>query len=171
MDDDTELPDNYYTDLASCLDRHPGFDVYVPLVATRKSGELLSPSILKNYYTYRIKSPEEIGRRPYSAINSGLLVRRDLYHNYRYDERLFLDCIDHDFIVYCRKHRYNIYLMKEICLTQNFSGDEKASRRSKLKRYQIFSRDFRYFRKKNSCPMLKTELLLIKRKIGILSGL
>ena len=171
MDDDTEIPTDYLALLLPYVENHPGYDLYIPLVQTKKkSNGLLSPSILDHYYTKRVHSVEEIGGRMFSAINSGLLVKREVYDRYSYDENLFLDCIDHDFMVYCWKMGLRMNIIKEISLMQNFSGEEKPDRKSQLNRFRIFSKDFRYFREKNKCPAASTELILLKRRINILLG-
>ena len=167
MDDDTELPEKYFTQMEAYLDKYPDYDVYLPVVITETNG-ILSPSLLHRYNTSRISSLTELKGHMFSAINSGMLVRKTVYDHYRYDENLFLDCIDHDFMVHCRKERLKIRLMKGIVLTQNFSGDQKADKKSLLNRYRIFSKDFRYFRKKNRCPGISTSMILMKRFLHIL---
>ena len=45
-----------------------------------------------------------------SAINSGMVVRASVYKKIRYNEDLFLDCIDHEFMRMVRKYKFSLYI-------------------------------------------------------------
>ena len=168
FDDDTDIPDGFFLKAEQYVAEHSETDVFVPVVVSGIEKEILSPSRMINAYTYKVKDIEELKEKEFSAINSGMIVSMDVFLKYRYDERIFLDCIDHDFMCYCWKNNVQIEIIKDLILVQNFSGDERSDRRASLKRYRIFARDFRIFRKKNHCSMLSTEYILFKRWINII---
>lgn len=168
LDDDTDLPDDFFLLLEKYVNINDKYMVYIPVVkaANNKKG-LLSPCIMRHGYTYRVNAIDEINNK-FSAINSGMLVSSKLYRDYAYDENIFLDCLDHDFMLYCWNNNISIKILKDIVIFQNFSGDEKGSKKGKLARYRIYSKDFRYFRQKYGYSRWSTELLLIKRLFSIL---
>lgn len=167
LDDDTEVPEDYIKRLESAIETNPENKVYLPIVKSANTG-YLSPNIMRNMHTYRINSLDEIGDNMISAINSGMMVNMDVYDSYRYDEKLFLDCIDHDFMTYVGQCKLPVYIMSEPALYQNFSGDESGSLKGKLARHRIYSADYRYFRKKHGCSSISTEAALSKRTLSIL---
>lgn len=170
MDDDTTLPDNYRESLTVSIVENANSDVLIPIVKSNNNTnrDILSPSIIKSSHTFRPDSVDEFDDHEISAINSGMLVKRTVYDGYRYDEKLFLDCIDHDFVAWCYKNNKHICVLKEIILQQSFSSDEKASRRNRLQRYKIFAKDYKYYRKKNHLSTIQTYFYLAKRLVSAL---
>ena len=167
FDDDTEIPDGFIIRAEQFVVSHPMVDVFVPVVISGNNKEILSPNRMRKAYTYKVEDIQELKAGEFSAINSGMIVNTDVYRNYRYDERMFLDCIDNDFMCYCWKNNVEIDIVKDLKLIQNFSGDEKGNKKASLMRFRIFARDFRIFRRKNHCSILSTEYILMKLLINI----
>ena len=76
-----------------------------------------------------------------TAINAGLCVRLALYRDYRYDERVFLDGLDHRFLRDMRAKGFHPKVI-DARLAQRFSGDETPPQTQALRRYRIFLRDY-----------------------------
>lgn len=166
LDDDTVIP-NDFLDRAAEILQGGSYGVLLPVVTTVRDGRILSPSRFKDGRTFAFSSVDEIEETAtVSGINSGMMVNAGIYDRYRYDERIFLDCLDHDFIVYCINHRIDIRVIKELQLKQNYSGEE-PDKRNALARHKIFAKDFRYFRRKHHYNPPVTELILLKRLITL----
>ncbi|MEG2658137.1 MAG: hypothetical protein RSA04_02280, partial [Clostridiales bacterium] len=65
----------------------------------------------------------------FTGINSGMALRLALFKNYRYDEHIFLDYIDHNFIREMRNIGKSMVIMEDVLLHQTFSDvvNSKAS--------------------------------------------
>lgn len=167
FDDDTSIPNGFIKSEKDYVAANPQYEVFIPIVISGKSRAILSPSKLINGNTYRINSLDDIENSSFSAINSGMIIKMSVFKEYRYDESLFLDCVDHDFMCSCWKNNVSICIMNNCILEQDFSGD-CTNIKSSLNRYKIYSKDFITFRKKNSCNTIITAFLLFKRLISIL---
>ena len=82
-------------------------------------------------------------RERWSAINSGMAVSLRLFDNYRYDERIFLDGVDHRFVEDMRQRGELLTLIDYTC-EQAFSGHERPPLSGALNRFSIFARDEAY---------------------------
>ncbi len=169
LDDDTQLIDTYFRSLKEAMESENDAQVYLPIVTSLQNGKnILSPCLFGNFRMRRVNYVEQLSKKRISAINSGMAVRLGLYEKYRYDEELFLDCIDHDFMYMCFEKGIKIFIMKNIQIFQDFSGDGGQIRKEILKRYRIFSKDFRTYQKKYSNSRILTEIILFKRLSKIL---
>ena len=168
LDDDSILPADFLRKVESYIKQYPKIDVFVPVVRSLGSAGFLSPSRFVDFNTYRINAIEELAGVHFSAINSGMVVKKTIYKEFEYDETLFLDCLDHDFMAWIWEHNKQVLIMRDVAINQNFSGDQKRGKRQLLKRFGIFSKDYRAYRKKHHCSMLKTELYLAKRFLHII---
>ena len=73
--------------------------------------------------------------RDFNAINSCTAVNVRLYEDYLYDERLFLDEVDHKFFDDFRDRKYNVMNVE---VTQNFSQrDEKVNLNGAWTRFKL----------------------------------
>ena len=81
-------------------------------------------------------------RRDITAINSGMAIKLNVFDNYCYDEHIFLDGVDHNFMRDMNIQKRMIKVFPYRC-THEFSGDSKPSMQSALTRFQIFARDSR----------------------------
>lgn len=140
LDDDSILPNNFFEKVLNEIDDS---DIYLPLVVDDTG--ILSPCKIKKGSYFRYKDSNEFDH-DFSAINSGLVIKSDIYKHYKYDENLFLDYIDHDFIRSMKINNKKFKLLKNICIKQNFSQniDDKISATIRL---GILKKDLRYFYK------------------------
>ena len=93
-------------------------DVYVPIVKAKE--QILSPCTIHRGRVKAIHDLSSITRENITAINSGMIVSLDVYQKIRYNENLFLEYIDHDFIRQLKQHQYSIHVLQQE-IQQNFS--------------------------------------------------
>ncbi len=111
FDDDTQVTKEYFAALNDALLKNENSDVFVPIIYGQ-NGKIYSPSnagFLKNKLLKSINDKIDYSR--FFAINSCLAVRQNIYQNYRYDERLFLDSVDHKFFEDIRKMNINFKIV------------------------------------------------------------
>ena len=99
LDDDTAIPQDVLSVLEQSIALHPSASVFVPLVLDQAA--LLSPSRRWSSLFFRLKKKPDAFTQRMSAINSGLVIRldRETMAKPLFDDKMFLDCIDHDFIL------------------------------------------------------------------------
>lgn len=165
-DDDTSFPENYFSGLSAFAEENPEKSLFLPVVL---SGERrISPSAAGKYRVEPVQTTAELAGRPVTAINSGMAVRLELYQaGYRYDESLFLDCIDHDFMRWCRLNGKDFFVMNGVTLRQRFFIDSRPKRSAALARRKIFVRDFRTYSRKCGSSRLITGLRLLIGRIRL----
>lgn len=102
LDDDTDVPEDYFMLLKKKLMDYPDIDIFVPIVRGQ-DGIIYSPNnynFLKNDLVTNPK--EEVLQKRFNAISSCMTIRMSVFDDYRYNELLFVDEIDHCF---CREQR------------------------------------------------------------------
>ncbi len=120
LDDDTAIIQEYFDELEMAVSMYKDCDIFTPIIIGNDK-KIWSPNragFLKNSFITDVK--EKISDTEYNAINSGTAVRKSVLNNYRYDERLFLDQVDHKFYYDQRKAQRRFYKMQTVIL-QNFS--------------------------------------------------
>ena len=142
FDDDSIIPENYF-EIISQKAKNLDTKMFMPLVYDQMG--LMSPNLMIGNYLHRAKSTNH-NIKELSAINSGLVIRTDVFKNYSYDENLFLDCVDHNFIRDMRKKDVKMEVVEEIKLEQNFSSFTDNQKSAEI-RFQIFKKDLKYFYK------------------------
>lgn len=152
LDDDTILNEEYYNSVLnlSC-------DIALPIVMDEKS--ILSPSKVNKGVVSRWDGQEIL--KQFTAINSGMIIRLDVFKTYRYDEHLFLDYVDHNFMWDMQDKDIKILDAK---IKQNFSGNDVSNVESSLFRLKIFKKDSKYFYRHNT---RKYVFVVLKRKLHL----
>ena len=121
FDDDTEVPVEYFEKTNEYCERDSA-DIYLPIVRSRDI--IMSPCIKHGLSFKPIQSTDDLRNvSNISAINSGMVVRRTFYERCRYDERLFVDDIDHQFMDDAHEARARIVIMRDILLLQQYSQE------------------------------------------------
>lgn len=141
LDDDSELPVNYFETAASHIAADDA-DVYMPLV--RSSKILMSPCRKKGKRFVALDGAEQISGMTISGINSGLIVRRSTYDKVSYREELFLDMVDHAFFDDVHAAGLRISVMTDVVLLQDYSRETDDFEAAKS-RYLISKRDNRAY--------------------------
>lgn len=148
LDDDTELNKQYINEIVSKTKKENKYQILLPIV--KSNNNIISPS--NTVYDCRVKSVKdinEIDKSRITAINSGMVVRLDVYQKIKYSEEMFLDYIDHEFCRDARKNDITIEILDSE-LKQSFSRDDKTIELEKvLKRLKIYKKDFKIYCYKN----------------------
>lgn len=147
LDDDTCLSENYFLEVFHKI-KNSDYHLLLPIVM---SGELMmSPcKVVLGCKPVGLHNKSEINIAKISAINSGMVVRLDVYNKISYDESMFLDCVDHDFMGQVRQQGLKIQVL-ESKLQQNYSLNSKGSIESAIFRFSIQKKDLKtYYRKYN----------------------
>ena len=169
LDDDTIIPNDYIMSASRIIEEQKEYDVYIPTIkSVQDDSKFLSPCLLKKNMAYKLDNLDNLKDGQFSAINSGMIVKRSLYNQYKYNEDIFLDCLDHDFMCDCWENNKKVFLMRSLVLKQNFSGETKETKKNKFIRLKIYKKDFITFRKKHKSSAMLTKLYIIKRIISIM---
>lgn len=192
LDDDTVIPQDVITGLQRKIALHPSASVFVPFVLDQAA--LLSPSRRWSSLFFRLKRRPEAFSRRMSAINSGLVIRLDPENRAKplFDDKMFLDCIDHDFILRRIRQGDSIELYPAEFRQNFFDGtsrgrsagpegqaprdqdgeprdqtgapqDPAARKQAALIRFRIFAGDYLYFCRDCSLSMMIAHMYLIYR--------
>ncbi|WP_286638091.1 glycosyltransferase [Faecalibaculum rodentium] len=155
LDDDTQIPDQYWMQLR----KETPNAVLLPVVRTMK-GKMISPAEMKHDIPRSVVSPSTIS--DITGINSGMAVPKQLTDTYRYNDHLFLDFIDHQFIKDLKQNGVDIRILPAE-LVQSFSADG-LEKQSALKRLEIQKKDLYTYYAANPW---KAWYLIMKRKIRL----
>lgn len=144
LDQDTNIGLDYFQRLKESIDSNPEVWVKVPIVRDKK--RYLSPSLINKYSVKRIENIETaINSKNITAINSGMAVYSQVFNKINYDEKYFLDYIDHNFIrEYKAKINKGIGIINST-LEQNFSDDNHENMLGDITRFKIYLSDFKLF--------------------------
>lgn len=149
FDDDTCIGEEYFNAIASAA-ADSAAKIYAPLIYS--ANRLLSPCRLrKNYQVLFFDSSEAAiayHGTDISAINSGMAIELSVFQNYRYDDNIFLDGVDHNFMQDMHKKGIKIRIIP-YCCNHEFSGDSRPPIQSAMTRFQIYANDYRYILRNN----------------------
>lgn len=144
FDDDSSVDQAYFRVLDQEISAS-GSGIYAPILYS--ANRVLSPFLLsENHRTVLLKDESSVfaaDRRKLSAINSGMAVDLSLFDGYRYDEHIFLDGVDHSFILDMRGAGKYIHILPYRC-AHAFSGDEMPPLEASAARFRIYAKDYRY---------------------------
>ncbi|WP_295799598.1 glycosyltransferase [uncultured Treponema sp.] len=149
FDQDTVIPQNMQFQYENFISENKDADIICPVVLD--SVGVMSPSIASGTKFRHIVSISEINEKnlsSYSFINSGMCIKRNVFDRIKYEENLFLDFVDHDFILSAKKNGVKIKLCKKVVLNQNFSGVTKNTYNQDFSRFCIYMKDAKVFYKK-----------------------
>ena len=166
LDADTDIASEYIEKLQGLLERKE-IDLILPIIKTKK-GAIMSPC--KQGKCGFFKHYNDIAQidvnHQLSAINSGMCISRNIWESYQYDEQLFLDYVDHQFMKDFFKRSNKMHIMKDIVLVQDFSAETDDLRKAKF-RYSIQMKDIRYFLRKNKYPCYCIWIHMWRRKLRL----
>ena len=141
LDDDTELTKEYLSEIT-----HGGLeDINIPIVRSKQDGHIFSPSIIKNKVrSLAVESINGLKGKRITAINSGMVIRTSVFKNLRYNENLFLDYVDHDFMEQVNANGYRIKILTSLIL-QDVARQHIKNNESTKARLKIYGKDYRFF--------------------------
>ncbi len=159
FDDDSIVSKDYLFKLKSSI--YKNSTVFLPII--KDDIGLLSPSIIRDGVVLRAKNAEDINMSEITGINTGMAINLSFFSNYRYDEKYFLDYIDHNFLRDVKARGGSISLLDSE-ITPDFSDNVTMSKRAAKTRFQIFKNDFSHFCGKNRALYCKT---ILKRRLKL----
>lgn len=166
FDQDTLIPQDMQLRYENFISENKDADIICPIVLD--SVGVMSPSIASGTKFSHIALISQINGKnisSYSFINSGMCIKRSVFDRIKYEENLFLDFVDHDFILSAKKNGFKIKICKEVVLNQNFSGVTKNSYNQDFSRFCIYMKDAKVFYKKWFCKNYK--LILLPRAVKL----
>lgn len=162
-DQDTVFAPHIIDKYIDARKKNPDIKLFVPQFITSQD-KWLSPIRLWhniNLPTHKMKTGR-YSLHDYSPINSGIMVNVDSFcHTGGYDESVFLDYSDFQFIEKFKEKYPDFFLLNTICV-QNFSN-EVQSKEQKFNRYRLFCRSLRDFRCSSLLGKLGIHFIVIKR--------
>lgn len=161
LDDDTKLNKDYFNEIVNKYNCN--IDIYLPIVYDEIG--ILSPSIM-GIRCKRCKTIQQVNAKNICGINSGMVINAELFKSYRYDERIFLDYIDHQFIRDMKQQGKKIALLNSE-LFQHFSSNNDNYEQT-VHRFKIMKHDLKIFYSRNVLDKFVYAYVIIRRKIGIL---
>lgn len=164
-DDDTIYTPNYLS-LVKAWISSTHADVLAPVVKAANSNTMISPCVYK-HCRFGYLNSIELCPDDFFAINSGLVVRCDIFDSYKYDEQYFLEMIDYQFIRDMRNNDKKIILMSNNIIYQHSSIDED-NYQNRLKRYYIDKKDTKLFYTKGIREKLFYYLRITYKRIKLL---
>lgn len=162
LDDDTHITNQYFQEIEKAY-INQNADIYLPVIYDQE-GSLLSPSIMKKYRCLRAENLDEISDKNICGINTGMAIKGDIFSHYRYNENLFLDFVDHNFIRDMKEQKRKIVYVNTK-LEQNFSLLEDDYE-SSLKRFKIAKKDiYEYYNHRGLISKCVYYYTIIRRKM------
>ena len=143
LDDDTELTDEYLTQVIQQTKLFPLNHIWIPIVKSNTA--IISPCNLRlECIAEIIHDINELDYSRITAINSGMVIRSDVFYTIKYNEKLFLDCVDHDFMRQVRLQKLSIGLLN--CnIIQSYSRDDTPQLAKAIFRFKIYRRDLKEY--------------------------
>lgn len=142
LDDDTHLTKDYFSELKNLVTENNS-DVFLPIVYARD--KIISPY---NYHmkcrTKMVTKIDDLDLSKVSGINSGMVIKTSVFKKIRYNEQLFLDYVDYDFMKRIHSINGKITIMSS-SIEQEFQYFEYDSRNLEgaLKRFKIDMHDYK----------------------------
>jgi glycosyltransferase involved in cell wall biosynthesis len=161
LDDDTHIGNDYFEAMEKSASLNA--DIYLPVVLDQMG--ILSPSIMKKYRCRRCKNLKQLNEKNICGINSGMAIKESLFKGYRYNEKIFLDYVDHSFIRDMKELGKKVEVV-DTTLQQNFSSITDSYEQT-IKRFNIFKKDIRVFYSRGINDRLVYLYIILRRKLGI----
>lgn len=140
FDDDSHVTQEYFDILENSIDN--GSDIYAPVIQAQ-NGNFYSPNEARYLNYKQMKTADDhVRNEKFNCINSCTAIKLHVFKDYRYDENLFLDQIDHDF---CRSQRLlgRQFYKLPLIIEHNFSLKNQLPSVAVVKRrYELLIPDF-----------------------------
>lgn len=166
-DQDTIFPKNSIKTCLSHIQKHPGYNLFVPRIMADNS-KYMSPIRIRNYVT-KLSDSVPSGRidlDKYAVINSGMLVNTGAFLKCGgYNENVFLDFSDFQFIEKFSRLYPDAFVMDMTC-KQNFSNLTDSTE-SKLNRFRLFCKSLYGYESLHRFGKHKITLIVIKRTLSL----
>lgn len=157
FDDDTVPGDGFFNKIRSYVSAE---GVYLPVV---KSGDrILSPLNKLGPIIYPVNSIKRVNLNKCSAFNTGMTFTSDVARKIRYNEKLFIEFVDHDFCRRASAEGIPFFIMEDVVLEQNYSV-ETNSLEAAIHRDSLGKPDVREYYSNGIVERIYCELYLAYR--------
>jgi len=168
-DQDTQFPIGYHDIVKAVIESSSDYKLLCPIVRI-SHGSQLSPTPLNHYFPKLIKYPSfqnsQILLKKFAIINSGLVINLNSYFKAGgYNEDVFLDFSDFQFIERISNHEKYAFVMDCTCI-QDFSNDSKDKNR-KLERFKLFCKSAKKCHFQNLSHKILFKVAVLKRLISL----
>lgn len=168
-DQDTIFPERFYNILEKVIQKHSICKLFCPIVKVKDEWQL-SPTPLNCFLTHVIKYPQfmdkVISLKKFAIINSGMTIDIATYMNAGgYNEAVFLDYSDFQFIEKISKHIDSAYVLNCTC-TQDFSNDSH-DKQTKIDRFRLFCKSTKRYETTNLIRSIMLNISIIKRALSL----
>lgn len=142
LDDDTTLPEDFIHKVTEYVGTRQAIDIWLPIL--RQNEKIISPCRIqrRNRYFTTVNECLDAPPNDLQAFNSCMTINLSVFSDYRYDERIFLDGVDHAFLRDMKCKEKKIGVIPIVC-EQRFSGGEKVPQSSAITRFRIYRKDSR----------------------------
>ena len=147
FDQDTIVNPTYFAELEKSILVYPNTYIHVPIV---KSKEVqISPCVMKGHVVKRMTVTNYGLYSNITAINTGMAIKASVFDETgNYNEMIFMDYLDHDFIRNFKKY-YNDIAVFNCILEQEFSDHDHSNIKTDIARFMIYKKDFSVFCRDN----------------------
>lgn len=161
FDDDTEVPSDYISKLKDVFISYSEYDIFVPVI-TDEIG-IMSPSLMVKGINQRLNDFKAYDENNIVAINSCMAVKLSVFKSYRYDENMFMDYVDFNFIRDMKAMNRKIFIMEDYKIFQNFSANIYNFEKE-IVRFKIYKKDLKYYYRNDFFRFL---IVVFKRKTSL----
>ncbi len=140
FDDDTKLSDNFIEEIRQGVLQYSDGKIFVPILTQGK--KIVSPTKENGASFNSIEECLKNSPKRIQAFNSCMTVSLDIFKGYRYDERIFLDGVDHLFMRDMLSMGNLPYILPVVC-EHGFSGNQKGTKSGAVVRYRIIVKDYK----------------------------
>lgn len=167
LDQDTDFSGVTIGDYEKAIEENSGCKMMVPLV---KCGEFtMSPMNFKHHFAVlsnKIFSGKQ-NVKDISVINSGMCVSLDAFEKCGgYNEKVFLDYSDHEFVGRYKKHFEFLYVLPKV-IRQDFSS-KTDSKESSLRRFGLFCQSLSGCEKEGTKEACEYAFVIVKRMLSLM---
>ncbi len=138
-DQDTDFSPGYLNEFYSARNRYPNSDMFFP--KTMSGSKMISPAVFKlsrAWYAPETPNFGDIDIKMLRPINTGLIVSRSLFERTGgYNERVFLDYSDFEFVERCIKIGAKAVFFDSVNQSE-LSDHQNVDLGQRLKRYILF---------------------------------
>lgn len=167
LDQDTDFSGVTIDDYEKAIEENPDCKMIAPMV---KCGEYtMSPVNFKRHFA-TLSEASFYGKqkiRDISVINSGMCVSLEAFDKCGgYNEKVFLDYSDHEFVGRYKKHFEFLYVLPKV-IRQDFSA-KTDSKQSSLGRFRLFCRSLSGCEKEGFKDVCEYAFVITKRMLSLM---
>ncbi len=158
LDQDTEGLEALLAELAQ------GILADITLPTVRAGGTLISPCRRTGPWYHPLASTENLPSH-ISWINSGMTLARSTAEQFPFDEKLFLDYVDHRFAADVLDAGTSVDIRRHVVLLQDYSRTTDDADQA-LERFKLFQKDVSVFYGRRLSTRLYASVLTLRRALG-----